>query len=64
MHHIIFIHFSFEEHLGYFLFLAIINKAEMNIVLNKYVCGRLECPLGICPRVIYLGLEANRFSVF
>jgi hypothetical protein len=32
MYHIIFIHSSVEEHLGYFQLLAIIIKAAMNIV--------------------------------
>jgi hypothetical protein len=32
MYHIFFIHSSFEGHLGYFQFLALIDKAAMNIV--------------------------------
>ena len=33
-HYILFTHFSLDEHLGYFLLLAIVNSAAMNIEVH------------------------------
>ena len=41
-----FIYSSVERYLSYFQFLAIMNKAVMNIV-KQVALGIMECPLGI-----------------
>ena len=53
MYHIFCIHSSVEEHLGSFQFLAIINKADVNIVEHVTLL-HVEHFLGICPGVILL----------
>ena len=44
--HIFFIHLSVEELLGYFQFLAIGNRASMNMI-SKHVYSRMKRPVGI-----------------
>ena len=57
------IHSSVEGHLGSFQLLAIIIKAAMNRVEHA-PCYMLEHLLGICPGVVYLGLEVELFPIF
>ena len=56
MYHIFFIHSLVEGHLGCFQVLLIMNNAAMNIV-EQVSWWHIECPLGICPGVVLLGLE-------
>lgn len=42
--------------LGYFQFVATINKAAMNMVEQVSLHG-MKCPSGICPRVVGSDLE-------
>jgi hypothetical protein len=49
MNHIFCIHSSVEGHLGCFQFLAIMNKAAINIVKHLRLCGIVEHILCICP---------------
>ena len=51
--HHIFIHSSVDAHLGYFLVLAIVNIAVMNIAAHVFF--ELSFPLGICSGVVLLG---------
>jgi hypothetical protein len=51
MNHISYIHSSVDRHLGCFQFLAVINKAAMNIV-EHMPCGMVEYLLGICPGAV------------
>ena len=46
MYHIISTHYSVEEHVGYFQFLAVINKAVLNIA-EQVLSGRVEHLFGI-----------------
>jgi hypothetical protein len=50
MHHIFFIHSSVDRHLGCFQFLAIMNKAAMNIVEQECLCGIVKHILDCMPR--------------
>jgi hypothetical protein len=54
--------FSVEGHLYYFQFLAITNKAAMNVV-ERVFCGMVEHLLGICQEVAYWCLDTDPFSV-
>jgi hypothetical protein len=62
MNHIFYIHSSVEGHFGCFQFLAIKNKAAMNIV-EQVSCGMVEHLLGLC-QVVQLGLEVELFPIF
>jgi hypothetical protein len=58
INHIFYIYSSVEGHLGCFQFLAVTNKAAMNIVehMSLWYGG---ASLGICPEVIQMCLEVE-----
>ena len=58
MYLIFLIHSLVEGHLGCFQILAISNNAAMNIV-EQVSLLYVEYLLGICPRMVYLGLEVD-----
>ena len=65
MYHIFLIHSSLVEgHLGCFQFLAMTNKAVINIVEHKEFCDTIEHPLDRYPKVVLLGLEEGCFLIF
>ena len=43
MNYIFLIHSSLNGHLGYFPLLAVMNKAEMDL-MSKYLCSKMLCP--------------------
>ena len=57
MYHIFLIQSSVEGHLSYLHFLAITNKASMNI--DEQVSH-----LGICPGMVKMGFEIELFPIF
>ena len=62
MYHIFFILSSVEGHLGCLQGLAIMNNAAENTVEQMSLW--YDYPLGICPRVLSLDLEVDRFPIF
>ena len=63
MYHIFCIHSLVAGQLGCFQFLAIMNKAAMNIVEQVSLWDD-GAPLVIGPGVVYLGLEVELVPVF
>ena len=61
MYHIFLIHSSVKRHLG--CFQAIMNNAAVNIVEQMSLC-MIEHLLGICPRMLLLGLEVDCVLIF
>ena len=63
MYHIFFINPLVEKHLGCFKFLAIMNKAAVNI-FSKSPCEMVENLLSICQGMVQLDLEIEQLPNF
>ena len=63
MYHSFLIHSSADGHLGCFLVLAIVDSAEMNIVVHVSL-SVLVSSVCVCPAVGLLGHMAVLFPVF
>ena len=62
MYHTFFIHSLVDVHLG--CLQVLLQIMLLWTQLSKCPCGMVGHPLGMCPRVVFLGIEVDWFPIF